>query len=320
MTKQEIVLDCLSYIGITGFSPGDSDTESLDTSDVNKAIVACNAALQEMSKRGPKSISNDERGSFFNEPTALAVNTDVTHAASIDTVLTPPDWIRECSILVPGDGDLNRIVDVTGNSLSLLRGYRGPTQNGVAATIYHDATQLQDSIKRVTAPLVATPNTPITLCDTRSQFERLPGPIMAHPTGVVAQVTQKQVGQPMLALVERRPSGLYLYLNPMPNMAMNVTYPVQLRPERFSVDDLDQDGGDDPGSEITSLDPDDIETVFLPIARHHFFTHPALLNNEARPEIEKDYQAAVMLLANGSSMEPKVSRVPVRYKGGMPRH
>jgi hypothetical protein len=46
-----------------------------------------------------------------------------------------------CSILVPGDSDMNRIMDIVGSDFSFLRGYRGPG-GVVTATVYADCALL----------------------------------------------------------------------------------------------------------------------------------------------------------------------------------
>jgi hypothetical protein len=58
VTGQEVVLDLLRYIGVTGFSAVANDQKlnrpGLDDDDVRRAIQAINSGLQTIQKFGPQ--------------------------------------------------------------------------------------------------------------------------------------------------------------------------------------------------------------------------------------------------------------------------
>ena len=318
MTIQETVLDLLQFIGVNGFSAVDGanalNRPGLDTQDVNKALAAINSALQEIQKFGPKSLKETERAAYFYDPTIVYLTTDATQAQSI-TLVSPPAWIPGCSILIDGDGDLNRVVDVTGNQVSLLRGYRGPTATDVKATIYADCLLLPDDITSVVEPVQITPNRRLTRARDLAEFLRFtpygygydtigyggyPWSTLEYGMG-----PSKVSGVPSLYYVESRQKDrlLYMRLNPMPSSRGNVTYQAKLAPERVSANALALDGGADPGIPFTSIPERDQESLLLPLARWRFFAHPALKNSESRQSVKLEYDEAMLYLRNGMAYE-----------------
>jgi hypothetical protein len=320
MTVQECVLDLLQFIGVTSFSSLSGanalNRSGLDTRDTLKALAAVNAALQTIQKHGPESLKHGERAAFINAPTILSVNTNATTAQSIHFNSPPPPWIMGCSILVPGDDDINRIVDITGNDISLLRGYRGTTQNGLLATVFADCALLPQDVKAVEDPVAMTPNRVLSRARDLAEFMRYTthGWDRWHTWNWLTPGLgpSKVIGVPALYIVERRPQGdLYLRLNPMPSAAVNITYQAKLRPEHFGDDALALDGSTDPAAVFTSVTEDDQESVLLPLARWKFCSsHPAFKNAETRQSLKLEYDEAMRLLKNGMPME--VSSGPVR--------
>jgi hypothetical protein len=113
VTGQEVILDLLRYIGVTGFTAVDNDQRlnrpGLDNDDIRRALAALNSALQTIQKYGPQSLKDDERAAFFNNPTSVQIVALVTNGQSATLSAPPPAWMVGCSILVPGDSDMNRI-------------------------------------------------------------------------------------------------------------------------------------------------------------------------------------------------------------------
>jgi hypothetical protein len=145
MTGQEVILDLLRYIGVTGFTAVANDQRlnrpGLDNDDIRRALAALNSALQTVQKYGPQALKDDERAAFFNNPANVAITALVANGQSATLSAPPPAWMLGCSILIAGDSDINRIMDITGSDLSLLRGYRGPG-GVVSATVYADCALL----------------------------------------------------------------------------------------------------------------------------------------------------------------------------------
>jgi len=310
MTGQEVVLDLLRYIGVYGFTPIENDQAlnkpGLDQDDIRRAIAALNSGLQTIQKYGPQALKQDQRACFLNDPTTVQVAVIAHNGQSCDLSTTAPAWMLGCSILIDGDSDLNRIMDITGNMLSLLRGYRG-TSGAKSAMVYADCAPLDADIMAVMDPVngsqifgsVTNRNTlNYADIDTFERYQRVLA-TQASPTN--------QIGIPELWYVERRRQGeLLLRVTPLPGSGVNVTFQAKLRAERVDQGILDLTGGPDPGYEFTSLHDDDVESVLLPISRWRFFTHPALKNAETRAAVKLEYDEAMLALKHGVVFEPQV--------------
>jgi hypothetical protein len=317
MTGQEVILDLLRYIGVTGFTAVDNDQRlnrpGLDNDDVRRAIAALNSALQTIQKYGPQSLKDDERAAFFNTPTTVAITAVLTNGQSASMAAPPPAWMLGCSILVDGDSDMNRIRDITGNDFSFLRGYRGPS-GAHSATVYADCALLGPDIDAVLEPVYGSQITGTLTnrkqliyadLDTFTNFQR----------EIASQASPSQlVGQASIYHVERRRDGdLFLRIAPIPASAFNATFKAKLRAERVTETILDQSGVSDPGYEFSSLNQDDVESVLLPIARWRFFTHPALKNAETRQAVKMEYDEAMLALTRGAVFEPSVATTRATY-------
>lgn len=321
MTVQEVVLDLLHYIGVFGFAPLTNENAlnqpGLDDLDVGKALTAVNQGLQELQKYGPASLREGERAYFFNDPAAVRVATDATATQSVTFLATPATWIPGCSILIEGDSDLNRVVDVTGNAVSLLRGYRGATGANVGAVVYADCAQLSDEVKAVQAPVIATPNIPLYPANSLRHFMEVTQDwAYQQLLGAVGQGygTSKPLGQPRLYWVEPKGDGsLYLRLNPIPVTRTNVTFWANLRAQQVSVSALALDGAADPGIEFANMAPDNVESVLLPLARGKFLAHPSFKNAAVRAEISSAYRRVMDELRDGSGFIIRSEASRVRY-------
>jgi hypothetical protein len=317
MTGQEVILDLLRYIGVTGFTAVDNDQRlnrpGIDNDDIRRALAALNSAFQTIQKHGPQSLKDDERAAFFNNPTTVAIIAILTNGQSGSMASPPPSWMLGCSILIDGDSDMNRIRDITGNDFSFLRGYRGPS-GAHSATVYADCALLGPDIDAVLEPVYGSQITGTLTnrkqlvyadLDTFANFQR----------ETASQASPSQlVGQASIYHVERRRTGdLFLRIAPIPASAFNATFKAKLRAERVTESILDTTGGDDPGYEFTSVHDDDVESILLPIARWRFFTHPALKNAETRQAVKMEYDEVILKLTGGQVFEPVVATERVTY-------
>lgn len=315
MTAQECVLDLLRYIGVTGFTAVENDQKlnrpGLDDDDTRRALGALNSGLQTIQKWGPQNLKQGERAAFFNDPTTLTLSAVVHNGQGATCSVVPPSWILGCSILLSGDSDLNRIMDITGAGLSLLRGYRGPT-GATIATVYADCALLSPEIAAVVKPVYGsqdwnglTRNRELRPADDLTEFnwwqrnENVPG---------------RLIGIPGLYIVERRRGGdLFLRVTAMPASSFNATFQAKLRAERITEAVLDTSGVSDPGYEFTSLAEDEVESLLLPIARWRFFTHPALKNAETRQAVKMEYDEVMAALKSGTTFESSVKTEHAEY-------
>jgi hypothetical protein len=315
MTGQEVVLDLLRYIGVTGFTAVANDQAlnrpGLDDDDTRRALGAVNSALQTIQKHGPQSLKFGERAAFFRDPTTVAILVIVTNGQSATLSTLAPSWIIGCSILIDGDADLNRISDISGSQISLLRGYRGPG-GVVGAVVYADCALLGPDVGSVLEPVYGSQSVngiannqrlrPAADLNEFTRWQRQEG------------IASRQIGIASRYLVERRRSGeLFLRVTPMPGASFNATFQAKLRPERVDEGILDTTGVADPGYEFTSVNEDDVESVLLPIARWRFFTHPALKNAESRGSVKAEYDEVMISVRNGSAFEVEVKSEPAHY-------
>lgn len=315
MTGQSVVLSLLRFIGVTGFSAVDNDQKlnrpGLDDDDIRRALAAVNSALQTIQKYGPQAMKQGERAAFYNAPTPLVISVIVMNGQSATASTVPPAWMRGCSVLLGGDSDVNRIMDITGSELSLLRGFRGPS-GATTATVYADCAVLNDEIKTVLEPVYGS-----------QDVHGITGGGRLHPARDLAEFVQwqrnagesyRQIGVPSRYLVERQRNGsLWLRVTPMPGSSFNATFQAKLRAERVTEDILDTTGGPDPGYEFESLAEDDVESLLLPIATWRFFTHPALKNAETRQAVQREYEEVMLALRNGSAFEVSVHENHATY-------
>lgn len=310
MTAQEVVLDLLRYIGVTGFTAVENDQAlnrpGVDTDDVNKALAAVNGGLSLIQEHGPQSMKFGERAAYYGSPTSIQISAVATQGQSATATATPPAWMLGCSILLDGDSDLNRVMDITGNVFSFLRGYRGSTGMPIGATVYFDCALLSDEIAAVLAPVAGSPNLELRPARSLEEFNRFTLRNLGQGNAVV-ETPNRQPGVPALYLVERRRGGdLFLRVTPMPGSPFNATFQAKLNAEQIDEDVLDLTGSGDPAYEFTSLRPTEVTSLLLPLARWLFFAHPALKNAETRASVKVQYDAVMMKLGNGSAFEPAV--------------
>jgi hypothetical protein len=317
MTGQEVILDLLRYIGVTGFTAVANDQRlnrpGLDNDDIRRALAALNSVLQTVQKYGPQALKDDERAAFFNNPANVAITALVANGQSATLSAPPPAWMLGCSILIAGDSDINRIMDITGSDLSLLRGYRGPG-GVVSATVYADCALLGADIAAVLEPVNGSQITG-TLTNHKTLRHADIDTFLNFQREIASQASPANlVGIASIYHVERRRDGdLFLRVAPIPASAINVTFKAKLRAERVDEGIIDESGVSDPGYEFKSLNQDDVESILLPIARWKFFTHPALKNAEARQAVKMEYDEAILALRNGASFEPNVAAEHVTY-------
>jgi len=312
-----MVLDLLRFVGVTGFTPPENEQRlnrpGLDTDDINKALAAVNTALTTIRDNGPKSLKQDERAAYFGAPIQLISSSIAGTGMSATLPAPPPAWVLGCSAMLEGDGELNRIRDVVGNDVSLLRGYRG----GLPAptfTVYFDCALLGDDIAKVLEPVTgAPPDVEVKLTDDYRRFNETQRR-MWSPSNAVVDVPPRQPGSPRLALVERRRNGqLFLRVTPMPGAPYNLTFQAELNPEQIDEDVLDTTGASDPGYEFESLRPNEVTSLLLPLARWEFFQHPSLKNNESRQTMKVAYDAAMRKLQHGNAFESSAPSSRAKY-------
>lgn len=318
MTAQEIVLDLLRYIGVTGFTPVDNsqalNRPGLDDDDIRRAVAAVNSALQTIQKWGPQDMKQGRRSATYEAPTQIAVTIDAVLSPKTGTVATaPPPWMLGCSINLDGDKDLNRIDGIDGVTLHFLRGYLG-SSGVINGTVYSDTALLDADVQAVLEPCHGTGRLRLYPSDGIDDFERLRnrawlwyskyGGGSGGYIGTLQSITTA-IGIPARYLAGRARNGTpFLRIAPMPAAVFEATFVAKLRAERITrALALDESGVTDPDYIFKSLHADEVEGVLLPIARWRFFAHPALKNAESSARVQREYDEVMVMLKSGTTLE-----------------
>jgi hypothetical protein len=308
MTGQEVVLDLLRYIGVTGFTAVENEQAfnrpGIDNDDVRRALAAVNSGLQTIQKYGPQTLKEGERATYFGPPMAVAILVLVTGGSAATLSVTAPAWMLGCSILIDGDPDVNRITGIATSVITLLRPYRGPG-GVVGGTVYADCALLPTDVKAVVEPVWGSQS----VNGLSSNAKLLPAANVEEFTCWQRDygIAGRQIGIPGRYMVERRRNGeVFLRISPMPGAGFTATFHAKLRPERVTSAILDLTGATDPAYVFTSLSEDDVESVLLPIARWRFFTHPSLKNAESRGSVKAEYDEVMIGVRSGVVFEVSV--------------
>ncbi|SRR6266436_2778412 len=326
MTAQEVVLDLLRYIGVTGFTavPNNQalNRPGLDADDTRRALVAINQGLKMIQQYGPQDMKYGERSAFYTDPTTLTITVTAQQGQSAIATTIPPAFELGCSALIEGDNELNRIMDITGNQLSLLRGYRGTNLSNLLMTIFHDCVLLGDDVAGVLEPVTISPNLRIYPARDLDEFLRIQRRwwfmgYMRPYSGLgyaIYETPSPRPGVPGLYYVERRRNGeLFLRVAPMPAARSSGTFQAKLRAEQISESVLDLTGNTDPGYEFDSLAAEEVVSILLPLSRWNFFSHPALKNVESRQTVKAAYDETLNSLKHGETLQVSTHDNRVQY-------
>jgi len=262
------------------------------------------------------------RSAFFNAPvqvTLLSLNQG-QNAATLSA--DPPPWILGCSIRIAGDNDVNRIETVAGRNLTFLRGFTGTNSSNLLCTIYSDCVAISSDVQAILEPVFRSHNRRMYPARDLEEFYHhwhrwwgwggwwgflLSDEVVISEDALYSSPIIQQ-GYEFMYYVERTRSGpVLLRITPRPSSVLNVTFQAKLRAERVTTAILDQTGGPDPNYQFTSLHPDEVESILLPIARWRFFTHPTLKNAESRVVVKSEYDEAMLTLKTGTTLESEVA-------------
>jgi hypothetical protein len=316
VTGQEVVLDLLRYIGVIGFTAPANDQAlnrpGLDDDDTRRALAAINSALKTVQEFGPQDMKYAEKAAFFNDPLSINITVAALGGQSAVASTMPPAWMLGCSALIDGDTELNQIDDITGNNISLKRGYKGTSLSGLNMTVFADCALLSDDIAGVLEPCTISPNLRIYPARDLDEFRRIQRRwwfmgYMRPYSGLgyaVYETPSPRPGIPGLYYVERRRNGeLFFRLAPMPSQHLDATFQAKLRAEQVDASIIDTSGETDPGYEFESLHDEEVMSILLPIARQRFFSHPALKNAESRGAVKNEYDETILRLKHGATLE-----------------
>lgn len=314
LTAQAVVLDLLQFIGVIGFIPVANEQAlnqpGLDTADTNRALAAVNSALQTIQKWGPQDLKYARRSADFIAPATISLT--VTNGSKTAVAASPPAARNKgCSALITGDTDLNRIMDISGTTVTLLRAYLGNSAAGVNATVYCDCVALTDDVQAVAKPVYGTNNIELIKARDIDDFERIRIRSWCNINnaylGTLETITTA-IGIPVRWITERQRNGTpFLRIAPMPPLAFNATFQAKLRAERVTGTVLDLSGATDPGYFFNSIHDDEVESLLLPIARWRFVSaHPSVKNTETAQRLAAEYKEVMDGLKSGTTFEAAV--------------
>lgn len=326
MTGQDVVLDLLRYVGVTGFTSIENDQAlnrpGLDNQDVTRALAATNSALQTVQRWGPQNLKFKYTSAFFQAPAQITLATINQGDSTATTTAPPPSWIFGCSIRIAGDNDVNRIDGVNGNNLTFLRAYTGVNSANVLCTVYSDCATIAANVQSILEPVFRSHNHRMYPARDLDDFYRhwrhwwgwagwwgalYAGGCVGDEDALLSSPIIQQERRFMYYVERQRPGTVLLRIAPRPGHVMNVTFQAKLRAERVDASILNQTGGPDPGYIFSSLHADEVESILLPIARWRFFTHPSLKNAQARVAVKAEYDEVMITLKSGSTLESEVA-------------
>jgi hypothetical protein len=148
MSGREIVEYLLSFLREEQRTIPHASTDFDDP--IPHAVRAVNATLQTLAVASPLFAVKRPKSAWFHASESVAV-TGVTVGDKVASCTAWPSWAAGCKIQLPGDGDYNRIVSVSGTVATLQFPHQGDTSG--TATLYGDVATLDDDVITVLDPV-----------------------------------------------------------------------------------------------------------------------------------------------------------------------
>ena len=282
---------------------------------LNDALQSINGALQQMATTCPLFAAKRPRSALFRPPATLAV-TDLTQYGTTCTVATGlAAYMRGCQITLPGDTQVNRIVDWSSTTVTLQFAYMGSSSSG-DATVTVDTATLDADVIRVLEPVRSSTGYKLTPANGREQLDGLAltrddyGRIAVRPSNdtpvryFVESAVLSGGSQPVLRMM----------LMPGPAEATNIEYQARCSLGYFTSANVfgDAPGYADPVTPIPVAN-EFVESLFLPLAVDRFFT-TSILRDTPRPSgVETQASAAIAMLERMRPQGRKPARIVPVY-------
>lgn len=306
MTAQQVALRLLRYIGVRTLD-GTAIPEKLQPGDLEDVCSCINGAMQELWDAARAEIKTLPDGAKLRPPTTVTLS--ATEFSKTVASITPwADWMLGCTIRIDGDDQDNELVSQTSIAVPF-----GGTTGTVSATVFNDCIQLPSDYGAVIGDVLLQNVRPLLACNNREEYMRWAGaPTITDASGNSTAFAfysfRKVVGIPMAYYVQgafdsNSPYTLRrMRLAPMPDgQNYEIFYNISKNPPFYSPTDIKdaQTDGEvgDPG--VTFPIPNGwVESLLLPLALQRFTAMPGFLNEAAKPEIQRQFQAAKLMLSN----------------------
>lgn len=266
MTVQTLAIELLRDFGITTLTPADSadnvSTRGPSTGDLQAIINALNEANIEIWGEAPSNLFRKNFGYYLHAPTTVSVA--VTQFSTAATITTWSGWMEGCTIRISGDSADNEIAYQN----VLVRPYMGGTGT-TSAVVYADCIPFTDAvvtgsdvIGSVFAPVRLPGYGDLSHCADRQTFLQECGLVdvvtpHTRPAGFLQSNTfNKQIATPSSYFVDtsnrqNEAYTMYLRVNPMPSLAVPITWEASLGPPTWTTADIDNgDHATDPNTSI----------------------------------------------------------------------
>jgi hypothetical protein len=300
MTLREAAVDLLSYLSPEQRSiPCDAEADD----PLPEVLLALRGALEEMGALGPLWQFRARRGARLHAPADVTVT--VSEGQDTITLGAGFAWARGCSVKLPGE-PWNEILDYdAGSGVATLLQSFGASASGVTARIYADCVALPDDVLKVLGPVSIADSHTLTAISNLAQWQSVTYHLWRDDdygrSGVPVAAVRRtdDPGAPRFYFVDTHFQQGYaaaekrLRLAPMPEQGLVLHYRARVAPGSFSIADIyDAEHPDtDPGT-VIPLDDATARALFLPIARQRFTACPFFRNDNALPEIKRQYAAA----------------------------
>ncbi|MEI6870702.1 MAG: hypothetical protein WCL08_00330 [Verrucomicrobiota bacterium] len=276
-----------------------------ESDDPRPAILtAIHSALEELAAIGPVYQFRARRGAHIYAPTALTI---ATLAAGSTFTNALPTWMVGCSILITGDTQWNRIVDLNGTTVTLLNPTTASGSN-VAATVYCDSISLAADVIQLMRPVTLADKYDLAPVHSVSdiQYARYDGWNNADSGAFVTDTAEARKtavpGAPAFYFVDTHYLAGYVepsrrvMLGPMPREVGTLNYSARVSPPKFTNADI---YGASPYTDPATAIPvpaSIAESIFLPIARQRFMGSAIFRNDKCIPEINRQFKVAYEIL------------------------
>lgn len=282
---------------------------------LNDALYSINSALQQMATTCPLFAAKRPRSALFREGATLAV-TGLTQYSTTCTVASGlAAYMRGCQITLPGDTQVNRIVDWSSTTVTLQFAYMGSLSSG-SASVTVDTATLDSDVIRVLGPVRTSGGYLLTPANGREELDGLA--LTRDDYGRIA--VRPSNDTPVRYFIESAIlSGgsmpvLRMMLMPGPSEAVNVEYQARCSLGHFTSADV---YGAGPGyaDPVTAIQvaSEFVESLFLPLAVDRFFSSPILRDTSKPSGVDTQASAAIAMLERMRPQGRKAGRIVPVY-------
>lgn len=250
--------------------PFDGDTYDDPLPD---AIDSMNATLQQMAAFAPLFSTKQQRSAYFRAPSTLAV-TGLTNGGMTVEAASWPTWSPGCMIQLPGDTEMNRILSVSGTTVTLQFPHLSDTAAGTA-TINVDCAELPADVITVLEP-VRYRGSRIKILPAGGRDELATGTGCDRRYFIESALANNAVKLRMML------SG-YVLEDTVLEFQARTTLGIITQANIYDEGDPDED----PGVALP-VPAGFVESIFLPLALDIFFSKPCIVNHDISPLRNED--------------------------------